>query len=229
MIFGLGRSLYRRMIGKSLRKKNRRYWEEQWSREDFDAPWLGRGVSREIISAVSEGWFPAGARALDIGCGQGEVAAWLAERDHPVLGIDIAEAAVQRARAKFGEIPWRLEFQTLDICQEAPAGQPFSILIDRGCFHQIPYHETSKYVTNIARVSTETARLLLFIKSFRGSVAFGDPHEREQAVAKVRDAFSGVFSIDRVAETYLDPFNGERPDCALPGLVFWMSRQRAPV
>ena len=224
MIVGVGRSIYRRMFAKSSRKEQRAYWEEQWGRQDFAPPWLGRDVSKEIVSAVREGWFPAGGRALDIGCGQGEVVAWLAQQGYPVLGVDIAAAAVERARARYGQIPGRLEFQTLDICAEVPCRHAFSIVVDRGCFHQISPHDSSKYLKNVARACSATAHLLLFIKAFRGNAAIGDPLERECAVARIQAVFSSVFSIDRVAETFLDPFQGQRPDRVLPGLGFWMSR-----
>ena len=104
---------------------------------DFSPPWLGRGISKEITAAVEDGWFAPGAPALDIGCGQGEVAGWLAEHGHPTIGFDIAPAVIARARASNGEVPGRLEFHVLDVCGDPLPDWQFRILIDRGCLHQL--------------------------------------------------------------------------------------------
>lgn len=47
--------------------------------------------------------FPSGARLLDLGCGTGEDALFLAARGRSVVGVDMAPAMVARARAKAGQ------------------------------------------------------------------------------------------------------------------------------
>src|SRR5690606_10076573 len=86
----------------------REAWEAKWRRSDFAAPWLGRGAPAELVRAVSEGWLAPGASALDIGCGEGDVAAWLAEHGFPAVGVDIAPAAIERARGRFPDASGRL-------------------------------------------------------------------------------------------------------------------------
>jgi cyclopropane fatty-acyl-phospholipid synthase-like methyltransferase len=211
------------------RRSSRRYWEQSWSREDFAPPWLGRDISREIVMAVEEGWFAHGMPALDIGCGEGEVVAWLAEHGFPTLGIDIAKAAIMRARKRFGEVEGQHEFHQLDICLNAPKwlGRTFTNLIDRGCFHQIPDLDLSAYARNVATASSSTARLLLFVKAFRKGEAGEDQRAAERArhrnrVATVLDRH---FCIERMGDTFLDPDEGHVPETRLPGLVFWLRRK----
>jgi SAM-dependent methyltransferase len=200
-------------------------WEEMWSHADFAPSWLGRGISREIVEAVESGWFPAGGAVLDIGCGQGEVAHWLFEQGFPTLGIDISAAAIERARTLFGASPGRLEFQVLDICAAVPRSRRFSILIDRGCFHQIPAHEAATFARNIASVCVPGARFLLLHKAFRNGVPPGDPIERERVVRTVRRFFGNAFSLERVEVTSLGDSHSAPSAQDLPGLAFWMIRR----
>src|SRR5262245_14210662 len=71
-------------------------------------------------------------RTLEIGCGTGTNAIYLAERGFDVVGIDISPLAVDQARAK---ARGRCRFETIDFMSEAPAGAPFQFVFDRGCFH----------------------------------------------------------------------------------------------
>lgn len=207
------------------RRRNRVAWEVQWSRTDFAPPWLSRGVSPEVSAAVADGWFPAGASVLDIGCGQGELVAWLAAQGYPSVGVDISAAAIRRARSLFPEQPGKLEYYPLDICTALPPQRAYGILLDRGCFHQIPAADVPDYLQNLLAVATPTARLLLFVKAFREGIAFGDRTEKQKTLDRVLAAFGGDFELLRHTETYLDPFAGRQAEQALPGMVFWLLRK----
>jgi SAM-dependent methyltransferase len=217
--------LERRLFPHRAHARRQRKWDQEWARADFAAPWLGRGVSKEIVSAVETGWFPAGERVVDIGCGQGEVALWFAEHGFPTLGIDFSAAAIERARARQAEAPGRLEFRVVDITREAPGAGSFGILVDRGCLHSLPRHEAPLYVEHVAASCTSGARFLLFIKAFRGDIDLPAREERELHERQIAQAFSGRFEILRCEETFLDPYEGQRPEHCLPGLVFWMCRR----
>jgi hypothetical protein len=56
---------------------------------------------------------------------------------------------------------------------------------------------------------------------------FGDPDDAELRRSEVMRAFSADFEIEQEAPTYLDRYQGERPDQRLPGIVFWLRRRPA--
>jgi len=68
-------------------------WDARYGERDR-AMWSGRPNGR-LVSVVA-GLAPG--RALDVGCGEGADAIWLARRGWTVTGIDISEVAVRRAR-----------------------------------------------------------------------------------------------------------------------------------
>lgn len=194
----------------------RAYWESRWKQDDPGGAWLDRDVSAEIVEAVDDGWFESGARAIDLGCGRGDVAAWLAGRGFPSLGVDIAPAAIALARRTHGERPGQLEFLAADVCAEPIPDRRFGVLVDRGCFHQLDARDWNAYAGNLSIAAAPNARFLVFVKAFRDGRPVG---ERDRRTRDLEDAFGGAFTIDRIADTHLDRHG------TLPGLVFWLTRR----
>jgi methyl halide transferase len=114
-------------------------------------PW-DTGVPDPLLVGMFEsGALPAG-RALDVGCGTGTNAVWLAQHGYDALGIDVAPLAIERAQAK---LPPGLacRFSTVDFLGTAPAGGPFQLVFDRGCFHVFDEPaERSKFAERVAEV-----------------------------------------------------------------------------
>jgi 2-polyprenyl-3-methyl-5-hydroxy-6-metoxy-1,4-benzoquinol methylase len=67
---------------------------------DSAHPGCSRGTPDEsLVEVVRSGVVTAG-RTLEVGCGTGTNALWLAEQGFAVLGVDVAPLAIERARAK---------------------------------------------------------------------------------------------------------------------------------
>ena len=63
-----------------------------------EAPWDIGEPQPEIVRLAESGAIEG--KVLDIGCGTGENALYLAERGHEVWGIDFIATAIERARDK---------------------------------------------------------------------------------------------------------------------------------
>ena len=72
------KALGTRLFPSWRRWENHRRWQDRWNRPGDVSAWMNRGVSKEIEAAVNDGWFQPGSLAVDLGCGEGEVAYWLA-------------------------------------------------------------------------------------------------------------------------------------------------------
>ncbi|MGQ7298079.1 class I SAM-dependent methyltransferase [Quadrisphaera sp. KR29] len=70
------------------------WWEELYSGDG--TRWSGRPNARLVEALEQLGVQPG--RALDLGCGEGGDVVWLAERGWSVTGVDVAHAAVAKAR-----------------------------------------------------------------------------------------------------------------------------------
>lgn len=96
----------------------REYWEAHYG--DRERIWSGR-VNAQFADIVAD--LPAG-RALDLGCGEGGDAVWLAKRGWHVTAVDISETAIQRAAELVAERGVRdlVEFERHDLSDSFPAG-----------------------------------------------------------------------------------------------------------
>lgn len=213
-----------------LREAQKSTWEARWSSADFNPKWGGRSVPLEVEAALLDGSLPSHGRVLDIGCGEGEVAAWFHAHGYESLGIDIAEGAIARARARSRDLMPESCFRTFDISAGVPEGAPFDIIIESGCLHGIPEALHASYADNVARASVDGTHLLLFMRISRGAVSRVGPLrwrtpriiERWLQRRYVNRLFQGRFSLIRVRPVDL---RGVAASAEMPGMLYRLIRR----
>jgi SAM-dependent methyltransferase len=93
-------------------------WEEHYSATP--QVWSGRVNARlaEVAPTLD------GRRALDLGCGEGADAIWLAEHGWTVIAVDVSTTALTRAReaATSRGVADRIDFVECDLTRELPVG-----------------------------------------------------------------------------------------------------------
>jgi 2-polyprenyl-3-methyl-5-hydroxy-6-metoxy-1,4-benzoquinol methylase len=153
----LKRAVMRPSIVRPLR---RRTWERKWRTRDEFA-WKAEDVPVELAEAVESGWLVKGMSVLDLGCGDGDNAAWMAGQGFRVHAIDFSETAIKKARDTHQGVDG-LTFETVDVSIDgALSGQTFDALVDRGCLHGIPEQLRPMYVRNVTAWARPGAPLLL--------------------------------------------------------------------
>jgi SAM-dependent methyltransferase len=122
----------------------RDYYEELWSElpDDLQPPDLD--LRREFLL----GSVRPGDRALDLGCGAGELTAVLAGAGARPVGVDVAEAALVRARSHHPQLDFRL----------APIDGPLPF--EDGSFDLVWSSEVVEHVADTARWLSEVRRVL---------------------------------------------------------------------
>lgn len=94
------------------------FWEQRY--RSSERAWSGR-VNARLPEVAAE--LPAG-RALDLGCGEGADALWLAEHGWRVVAVDVSDTAVQRGKeaASARNLLDRIDFQRHDLNETFPDG-----------------------------------------------------------------------------------------------------------
>jgi SAM-dependent methyltransferase len=98
-------------------------WDARYT-ERGDAMWSGRPNGR-LVQEVAE--LQPG-RALDVGCGEGADAVWLAGRGWTVTAIDVSEVAVRRARDAAEAAGVSIEWLCGDALQAALPSRSFDLV-----------------------------------------------------------------------------------------------------
>jgi SAM-dependent methyltransferase len=123
----------------------RDYYEDLWQRlpASLEPPDFERRLEF-LISQTHEG-----DRVLDLGCGVGEFTAALADRRVQVVGVEVAQAAIDRARSKHPQ----LEFRLTEIDDPLP--------FEDGAFDVVWASEVIEHVADTGRWLSEVRRVLV--------------------------------------------------------------------
>jgi SAM-dependent methyltransferase len=128
-----------------------------------------------LVEMIESGAIAPG-RTLEVGCGTGTNAIYLAQRGFEVVGVDLSPLAIERARAKSHA---GCRFETVDFMSEAPPGGPFQFVFDRGCFHTFDEdHERARFTRSVAGALVEGGLWLSLIGSTEGPARDVGPPRR---------------------------------------------------
>ena len=81
--------------------------------------------------------------SLTSGTGPGMQAMWLAKRGYKVIGSDLSEASINRARNVYANEK-NVDFVVDNILNSTFKDSEFDYIFDRGCFHVLPPEDTKK-------------------------------------------------------------------------------------
>ncbi|ORV87532.1 SAM-dependent methyltransferase [Mycobacterium interjectum] len=107
---------------------DRRRWDERYAAQGAP-PVTALGPPDLLARHASE--FPAAGRALDLACGQGAGAVWLARRGLDVRGFDVSPVAIDQARevARLAGVAERCHFEVFDLDDGLPPGPPVDVIL----------------------------------------------------------------------------------------------------
>lgn len=150
----------------------------------YDVPWDARyqSSSPRLFSGkpnptlITETTHLRAGRALDIGCGEGADAIWLAEHGWDVTAIDIASTALQRAAHISSPQAERITWLECDITQDSPPAGPFDLVT----MHYIPLltEEADRVLPSLLNTVGPGGTFLFVTHDINDLVARGDfdPH-----------------------------------------------------
>ena len=85
-------------------------------------------------------------KALDLGCGNGRNAIFLARRGFVVDGVDYSQKAIDWAQERVREAGVAVQLQCRSVFDLVCEAGSYDLVCDSGCFHHLPPHRRRSYV-----------------------------------------------------------------------------------
>ncbi len=128
-------------------------------------PWDTGITPPEIVTMVESGKVSIG-HALDLGCGTGTNAIYLAQKGFDVTGIDVSGRAISVARRKARSAQLadrvRLERGDVTLMRRWALGSSINFAFDIGCFHNLKPEARARYAVALTAVLKPGAIYMLY-------------------------------------------------------------------
>lgn len=128
--------------------------------------WDRRYAGRELVWSAGPNRFlvaeAAGldaGRALDVACGEGRNAIWLAERGWQVTGVDFSPVGLEKARSLAAARRVTVDWVTADLLEFEPEARAYDLVIV--FYLQVPAAERREILRRIAAAVAPGGRLLV--------------------------------------------------------------------
>jgi len=138
------------------------WWDGFYADRDRAVPFFVAKPDEHLVSYLDRGLIAPG-RVLDLGCGPGRNALYLASLGFAVDAVDLSPAAIAWAEERAREAGARVAFHCGDafaLAGDALSG-PYDLIHDSGCFHHLPPHRRISYLTLLDRLLAPGGHLSL--------------------------------------------------------------------
>lgn len=188
---------------KSLTETEQYDWDSTY-KDESAPPWdsgLPAPELEEYWRQLAEDSTPH--KVVEIGCGTGTNAVWLAKRGCEVTATEIAPTALQLAKERAHKANVQISFGTINICETLPAAQGSQdFAFDRGVYHVIPESLRPQFVQNLALSLKHGACWLTIAGSKdepRDNPEIGPPQLSAIELIKHAEPLFEVLSLERTA------------------------------
>ena len=160
-------------------------------------PWNQELPPPEVLALVEE---LAPGRGLDLGCGYGRSALYLAQKGWQADGVDFIEQAVGEARRRAEEagLKERARFYTGSVAEMPFLVSSYDLAIDVGCMHSLNQIQQRGYRNELLRLLGPSAIYVLFAHLRAEDAVDEEDKPRGITENEIKQLFSPDFSLYRV-------------------------------
>ena len=133
------------MLDSLLAKGGGAWWNEFFADRAKPCPFFVEWPDENLVEWFNSGLLTPG-RVLELGCGNGRNALFLAGIGCKVDAVDFSQEAVDWANESAKKADLSVKFHCSDIFKAEFADGSYDLVYDSGCFHHLPPHRREDYV-----------------------------------------------------------------------------------
>ena len=135
-------------------------WKEMYEGKPVDLPWFCGTAEPELVDLVRRRVVRP-CRTLELGCGQGTEAVFMATQGFRLSAIDMMPRALTFARRLARLIGVGIDLRKASALDLPFDAATFGFAYDRGCFHHVEPADRERYRDEVHRVLAPKGRLFL--------------------------------------------------------------------
>ncbi|HSH02680.1 MAG TPA: class I SAM-dependent methyltransferase [Anaerolineae bacterium] len=165
--------------------------------QNQETPWdspLPPPEVQTLVPTLSAG------RALDLGCGYGRAAIYLAQHGWQVDAIDFIPLALEEAqrRALAANVTTQITFHQASVAQLHFLTPPYQFALDVGCLHALNPTQQTDYAHHLNRLLAPQAIYLLFARIIPPTTPPTEDGPRGLLETTIRNLFTPHFTLTRL-------------------------------
>ena len=167
-------------------------WDDAYreAKSITDVPWETGKPQEELSNLIRNGKLKP-CKALDMGCGFGTHAIFLAQKGFDVKAFDISEKAIETAKQRAREVNAKVKFFVGD-ATKTDFKENFGFIFDRGLFHILDKKDRENYIKTIHKILEPYGKFYLEVFSERNPPGPGPFRFTKK---EIEDYFSRYFKI----------------------------------
>ena len=139
-----------RTLDELLEPRDGVWWDGFFADRSKPVPFFAEWPDENLVEWFGDGRLEPG-RVLELGCGPGRNAVYLAGQGCRVEAVDFSAGAIEWARQRAEAAGAVVEFRCCSIFDAAFGEAAYDLVYDAGCFHHLPPHRRQSYLTLVDR------------------------------------------------------------------------------
>jgi len=129
--------------------RQERWWDGFYTQRAKPVPFFVDAPDESLVEWVQASHVAPG-RALDLGCGNGRNAVFLARAGFAVEALDFSATAIEWAQQNIAKAGVSVQLHEASVFEWPGPAQPVDWVCDSGLFHHLPPHRRAGYVERVA-------------------------------------------------------------------------------
>ena len=165
-------------------------------------PWETGRPSQELQRVIIEQKIQP-CRVIELGCGTGINAIWLAQHGFEVTAVDFNSLAIEKAGRRAAQANATIRFVLADVLELRERFDAFPFFFDRGCYHAVRRNDARGYLRTLQQITAPGSIGLVLTGNAR------DPHEPGKgppvvSAEEIHAELGSAFEILHLREFHFD-------------------------